>query len=99
MALLQCPECYSKVSSLAKSCPKCGAPLSINNDIEKEITTVQLTSKKLKKQGCIFPILLIVIALMISQSSRTGAQIGVFLVLAAVIIYFVTKIQIWWHHK
>jgi len=94
MALLQCPECYSKVSSLAKSCPKCGAPLSINNDIEKEITTV-----KLKKQGCIFPILLIVIALMISQSSRTGAQIGVFLVLAAVIIYFVTKIQIWWHHK
>ena len=99
---MKCPECNNDVSTLAKSCPKCGAPItaiSKNFNQSEEITTVQLTSKKLKKQGCIYPIVLIIIALIIGQAGHFGARTGVFLVLAAVIIYIITNIRIWWHHK
>ena len=27
MALIKCPECKNDVSSIAKACPKCGAPI------------------------------------------------------------------------
>lgn len=27
MALIKCPECKKEVSSIAKSCPNCGAPI------------------------------------------------------------------------
>ena len=32
MALIPCKECKNKISTLAKSCPSCGAP---NSNIEK----------------------------------------------------------------
>ena len=33
MALVPCKECYKEISTLAKSCPNCGAP---NDNIEKQ---------------------------------------------------------------
>jgi predicted amidophosphoribosyltransferase len=36
MALINCPECNQHVSTLAKSCPHCGAPVSeMENQKEK----------------------------------------------------------------
>ncbi len=38
MALIFCPECNNKVSSLAASCPKCGCPISNQNqDVNEAI--------------------------------------------------------------
>ena len=43
MALSTCKECNTKVSTLAKTCPKCGAP-----DPAAKKTTSQKTTKKFK---------------------------------------------------
>lgn len=43
MALINCPECGSKVSDVAESCPKCGYP------INKKVTD---TTQKESKSGC-----------------------------------------------
>ena len=31
MALIMCPECSSKISNLAKSCPQCGYPIDLSD--------------------------------------------------------------------
>lgn len=36
MALIKCPDCHSNVSTLAKSCPKCGFPIS-NDQMKSRI--------------------------------------------------------------
>ena len=53
MALMNCPECDREVSTNAASCPGCGTPIA--GAIESRaagapLTTIQETSKKLKKQ-------------------------------------------------
>ena len=42
MAMSKCKECNAKVSTLAKTCPKCGAP----DPTAKETTTKETTTKK-----------------------------------------------------
>ena len=37
MSLINCPECNHKISSNAKSCPKCGYTLK-KKDIEQQLT-------------------------------------------------------------
>jgi len=47
---MNCPECSSQVSSIAVSCPHCGAPISSGGQaIGAPLTTVQETSKLFKK--------------------------------------------------
>jgi uncharacterized membrane protein YvbJ len=108
MALIQCPECKSKVSSIAKSCPHCGAPISDTADYYEKgrTTTVQLTSKKLKSQGCLsyFIIAFGFLLVMISSKARQGgdeslSKIGFYILLAGGIWLAITKIRIWWHHE
>ena len=46
MSLIQCPECKSSVSDLAKTCPKCGYPLR-----KTEYKTVEVISIGNSTQG------------------------------------------------
>ena len=38
MALIKCPECYSKISEKAHACPKCGYPLNDQIEMHHEVT-------------------------------------------------------------
>ena len=48
MALINCPECYNKVSTDAKTCPHCGFPVEnlTNDDYENMNKTKKKKSKK-----------------------------------------------------
>lgn len=37
MALINCPECESEISDKAKSCPRCGYPMNVENNGSKSL--------------------------------------------------------------
>ncbi|WP_025820419.1 hypothetical protein [Shewanella marina] len=45
MALVQCPQCDKRISSLAKSCQYCHADLSGNTDSMRVINHIQQSTK------------------------------------------------------
>ena len=60
MALINCPECKKEISDKSKSCPSCGYPLAITDDLSavqesSNITAPQSppTKKKAKGKGCL----------------------------------------------
>jgi len=59
MPLITCPECESKISDLAQSCPKCGMPLSkkttVSNTCPECNATVSGKDENCPKCG--FPLL------------------------------------------
>lgn len=45
MALIKCPECGKEISSLAKSCPNCGCPISetkTNSTVKIKLPNIEL---------------------------------------------------------
>ncbi len=80
MALINCSECGNQVSSIAASCPKCGAPItSVTtkdfNVIGTQITTVQETSKKLKLHVLI-AVFLIFMGIIFAIINKNGIKTG-----------------------
>lgn len=41
MALVKCPECEKEISDRAKVCPNCGCPISLNQDTNVLICSLQ----------------------------------------------------------
>ena len=41
MALITCPECQQSVSSIAKSCPKCGYPIAGSGTTQQHFGEVE----------------------------------------------------------
>lgn len=112
MALIKCPECGNQVSNTANACPKCGAPIAGASDVKAtgdQLKTVQLTSKKLKKDllinGLAFwigVIWLVVAAVSKSQGHEVPTWSFVIsgtLTLLGATFSLVTRFRIWWHHK
>ena len=50
MAMIKCPECKNKISSMARECPKCGCVISEN---EKR-NLIEKTNKSKKKKKIVF---------------------------------------------
>ena len=106
MALINCPECKREISSLATSCPHCGIPMSNVQDTKttgESITTIQETSKRLKKQ-IIYSVIVIVISiplfiLAVSNDSGSLGLISGLLFFVGAIWYIAIKTMVWWHHK
>jgi uncharacterized membrane protein YvbJ len=106
MALINCPECKREISSMAVSCPYCGMPISSDQKTkttEEPITTIQETSKKLKKQ-IIYATILILISIplfiiAVSDNISSLGLISILLFFAGAVWYLVIKTMIWWHHK
>ena len=111
MALLQCHECGSQVSSSATACPQCGAPPSVaETTTGVAVTTTQATSKRLKSHllvGVLFAIVGViwVTAALQASSAEIGAApdgqgtvIGSLLTLFGLMLVIVAKFRMWWHH-
>jgi len=100
MALIKCPECGKKVSDIAHSCPKCGAP--IKEDEYEEEQTIQLTSKNLKAQGCLSLFIIVlgfILAAIGGKTNESVAHAGAYIVLFGILWLIIARIRVWWHHK
>ena len=64
MALISCPDCKSKISENASSCPKCGYRLT-----PELVTKIKAEEAKNFRIGCLG---IIIIAIIISIFSQTG---------------------------
>lgn len=62
MALVECPECKKAVSSSAQSCPGCGHPILIDNDVA--LTELPMTRQKAQFLVNLCDIMIMVAALM-----------------------------------
>jgi len=102
MALIKCPECSTEVSDKAEKCPKCAYPI-LRQPIVEKTQTIELVSKKYKKQ-MIYTVLITIIGAVIvissgGSESSGGTIFGVLLALSGLIWLSAIKIKIWWHHK
>jgi uncharacterized membrane protein YvbJ len=93
MALINCPECKKEISDKASLCPQCGYQLFDKNENK---TTVQLTSKELKKQQ-IFAFIPLFIGIIIFFTGNYN--LGLIFFLIGAIWSFIIGIKIWWEHK
>lgn len=104
MALVQCPECGSQVSTAAAACPKCGSPIG-SPAVGTPLSTIQQTSKRLKAQiilsSLAFGIGLVWVLTAFAGDAENPSlsPIAVTLFLVGMICYLTTKFRIWWHHK
>lgn len=104
MALIDCNECKKQVSDKASACPNCGAPISNKSDIAAigtNLTTTQLTSKRLKLHMLLSGILTLIGIFILYRHSGGGLgytplQITPFVV--GIIWFAVARIRAWWHH-
>jgi len=103
MAIINCPECNTKVSDKAKQCPNCAYPFKDNfiKGIDENLGKVEteLTSKKFKGR-LILDALLIGISFSFGLSKNENMhKAGAILLVVGLVWLFIIKTQIWWHHK
>jgi hypothetical protein len=101
MALVKCKECGTEVSDKATACPKCACPISAMS-AEKKPATIELTSKKLKKQK-IYSVVLFLLGIIIAIWDRNKRPFlyisGFIMIFSGVIWYVITRVRIWWQHR
>ncbi len=112
MSLVQCLECKKEVSDKATVCPHCGNPTipQVSQPIvqaETKITSVEYTSKKIKRDIAIAVSILILGLILIiagmaniaSGKSKGGLMaFGVFIFFVGIFDAILVKISRWWHH-
>lgn len=97
MALVECPECGTEVSSMAGNCPSCGYPMTsrVNRpgwDDDGQVVTIQLTRKRYKLLSVAGKAL----TLLGFFAVMGGAGAGMFV--AGLLISLMARVLIWWHH-
>ncbi|WP_224784668.1 hypothetical protein [Marinihelvus fidelis] len=101
MALIVCAECSSQVSNKANSCPRCGAPVSLESRAtDTNLTTTQTTSKKLKRQYLFAVLLIFIGAIWMATSFQTDepAIWAPVVIVLGLVWAIIVKIRTWWHH-
>ncbi|MFH1444536.1 MAG: hypothetical protein ABIG34_04055 [Candidatus Peregrinibacteria bacterium] len=92
-----CPFCAEKILIDAQKCKHCSSMLG------KQATTVELTSKSIKKQMLLSIAAmfagLFVLFLGAGVESNALATIGMLIILGGIISYFWAKIARWWYHS
>lgn len=111
MALIECSECGTEVSSNAAACPKCGNPIVDSAEAKAagtNVVTNQETAKKFKLQAVLSMVCVIAGALWIilggDNSTNTGEPEGPNMAAGSMVAlgflwYGVNRVRIWWHHK
>ena len=106
MALINCPECGTQVSSMAESCPKCAFPIAGGGSSQAhggKIQTIEKTSKPYKLQqilaaALVFGSFFALIISIMEGDTQVGLGLSAFGVLLGTIWYIVVQFMIWWHH-
>lgn len=95
MALINCDECGFELSDKASACPKCGNPIS-SNENNRQTLLVEQTSKDLKLKLIIG---MVVVVLGMILSSSVNETFGFIIGICGLIYMIVVKVSIWWNHK
>jgi len=100
MSLVRCSECGNQISTLAASCPKCGAPAGTRG-IGTPLSTIQQTSKRLKLHIVLASVVFWIgtVWLFMAPPSSIPMLVAVFTTIAGGVWYLVTRLRVWWHHK
>ena len=104
MSLIKCPECNKQVSTLANTCPNCGAPIAQYKQSQKinvPITVIEETSKELKLQliySGIFTVIAGIILFFVLLSGNNAILSAILLLIGACWMSII-RIKIWWNHK
>ncbi len=101
MSLIPCPECGSRVSTRAASCPQCGVGIGGSR------VHVELTSKRLKVHQALAAIVTIVGFAWLfvgcneaMKQESEGPLVAPLVVLALGLVWAtVTRVRVWWHHR
>ena len=91
MALMECRECRGEVSSMAKACPHCGAPVS------SSVQVIEKTSKHWKSMRLVSVAMFFAgVAACLSFQNTSGIiMIGSFLIAGSMFLWLGTSIAIW----
>ena len=95
-----CPNCGKEIPDDSKFCPYCGYQIAKVKG-EDRVQTIELTSKRLKKQ-LLYSIATIIIGLILIGSGKPGSTtqyFGGFIIFIGFVWLIVTRIKIWWNHK
>jgi hypothetical protein len=96
MALIKCTECQTEISDKAKTCLKCGCPIS--NSMKDDSTVLQeQTSKKLKIQQ-VYAACIMIAGIFLSIW-LDYIKLGGLLAFCGLVWLSIINIQIWWKHK
>jgi hypothetical protein len=104
MAIINCYECSTKISTNATSCPKCGALIKSKGlkGVDETVTT-ELTSKRLKLQVILSKVLLVpafaIFMVGVNQGSSLISYLGGLVGMAALLWLGVTNLRIYWNHE
>ena len=102
MALIQCPDCGSQVSSSADTCIKCGYPIAGGGTTQAhggKVQTIEQTSKRYKLHQLLSVLLIIVGVVVIFTGGSGGeATFGVLAIVVGLIWYITNRFATWWHH-
>lgn len=111
MPLITCTDCGASVSDRAPTCPNCGAPIAAQPAPVASaipVATIELTSKRLKRQLLLSALCIVVgLVWLISASAALGSGsggaggpiIGSLLMVGGVAWFIATRVRIWWHHR
>ena len=98
MALMNCRECGTQVSSRASACPKCGGPAF--EPSARGTVTIQRTGKSIKAQMLLFKLTLVVSVMwfFIAKAADGSTVIPIAVFSVSVLMLYITRFRRWWHH-
>jgi len=105
MALISCPDCGHKVSSLAPVCPHCGRPVATSSTHLGTEKAIEFTAKRLKLWSALsvfmtfIGLVLMLPVIFSSADSKETPVFGIVVTAFGVVSYIITKVRIWWHHE
>lgn len=100
MSIIKCIECGHRVSSRALSCPNCGNPIQMENDVidAPPVITTQATGKGLKLNQALAAILMIVGLVAIWDSDPIARLVAYASMLIGLVWYVAVRVMVWWRH-
>lgn len=96
MALIQCPDCGTQISSQADTCIKCGRPM-VAGSANRPARTIEATGKDAKTISLIGAILIVAGLILTFGGISPGAGVLAFIV--GLIMLITGRIVAWWKYR
>lgn len=99
MALINCPDCKTEVSSLAAACPKCArpiaAPATSPESPQQKTQTIEATAKDWKAIQLLGALIL---CFSFGAFAVHDTAKGSVLLFSGIVVLVVGMVGAWWHH-